>query len=576
MFPYPNKYIEVSDKTPIKDIGYAFLDSGFRLKLYHGITNGICGCWKGVNCKSPGKQPLFGKKGMTTSHVAFDNALIKYPNLSMGVITGWNPEMEKQLVVIDFDNKSPEVWNEVARKLPSLLLPTFTEETLKGKHYWFWAPEGVYISTNTTGALAYKVDVLSSTDRGVLTIGSPNKVLLDNSPIAMLSAEECIYLHNITDTKKRSPVVKKPKAVAGQKKVGTKFSEEMLQNQDAIIGSFYSGKTQHGQYYHTFILLLGAELRRNYRKYKNNVDNFVDWSISKAKNHLQDADIGQVEDYARSLHKNYDESQVGTPATIFDKVFKGYSSETRELLATIFQYGFIINGSDTNQGTGEHNCATVEYSSSIKSLQETVYAHLKAFDQSDIKNVFFTPKQFVIFLSQYHPGMKKKEQSIYINGKRSQPWLWNLSPVSHIDLLNSLPQDYQGTGEHNCATPNKSPNKYVSIFTQDNTITISTVEQEPKTMTKTELMAQRLMSIYNTKSIQQEPITSTAVPPVEYVKEAKVEDVKVCVPKIASSTEAPVAFSAYNKTLALLESLRMPPKAYTDKVEQAFDEAGFF
>ena len=132
--------------------------------------------------------------------------------------------------------------------------------------------------------------------------------------------------------------------------------------------------------------------------------------------------------------------------------------------------------------------------------------------------------------------------------------------------------DTEGEGNGNCS----GSIPYVSIFTQDNTITISTVEQEPKTMTKTELMAQRLMSIYNTKSIQQEPITSTAVPPVEYVKEAKVEDVKVCVPKIASSTEAPVAFSAYNKTLALLESLRMPPKAYTDKVEQAFDEAGFF
>ena len=67
----------------------------------------------------------------------------------------------------------------------------------------------------------------------------------------------------------------------------------------------------------------------------------------------------------------------------------------------------------------------------------------------------------------------------------------------------------QGTGEHNCATPNK----YLSIFTQDNTITIPTVEQEPKTMNKTQLQAQRLMSIYNNnnnkKSIQQERITST-------------------------------------------------------------------
>jgi hypothetical protein len=84
------------------------------------------------------------------------------------------------------------------------------------------------------------------------------------------------------------------------------------------------------------------------------------------------------------------------------------------------------------------------------------------------------------------------------------------------------------------------------------------------------------MSIYNTKSIQQEPITSTAVPPVEYVQEAKVEDVKVCVPEKQSTVEAPAAMSAYNKTMALLESLRIPPPAYTDKVERAFAEAGFF
>ena len=37
----------------------------------------------------------------------------------------------------------------------------------------------------------------------------------------------------------------------------------------------------------------------------------------------------------------------------------------------------------------------------------------------------------------------------------------------------------QGMGEHNCATPNK----YLSIFTQDNTITISTVGSPASSLT---------------------------------------------------------------------------------------------
>jgi len=570
---YKYKYTQVSEKTPIKDIGYAFLESGFTLKLYHRVTNGVCSCWMGAQCPSPGKQPLFKKKGMTATKAAFDKALLKYPNLSMGIITGYYPKLEKQLVVIDFDNKSPEVWNDVVAKLPSLLSPTFTEETWKGKHYWFWAPAGSYIFTNTCGALANKVDVLSSNDRGVLTIGSPDKFLLDNSPIATLTPEECKYLHKITDRKKASPVVKAAK-VSVENKVGTKFSQEMLQNSDAMIDKFHAGKTQHGEYYHTLVLLLGAELRRNYPKYKNNVDNFVDWSISKVKNHLQDANIGQVEDYARSLHKNYDPSKVGTPTSIFNKVFKGYSSETRELLATIFQYGFKISDPEQYQGTENITVGGV----SLSILKASVYKHLELLDVKE--KVFFTDKQFVIFLSEFHPDMKKKR----INTKAFRGRVWNLCSVSHIDLLSSLsvPEQDQGTenitvGSVSLSVPEQDQGtENITVGSVNNDLQ-STVEQpKENNMTKTEQMAQRLMSIYNNKSIQPQPTTSTAVPPVEYVQEAKVEDVKVSIPEIASSTEAPVALSAYNKTLALLESLRIPPPAYTDKVEQAFAEAGFF
>ena len=581
MFPYPNKYIEVSDKTPIKDIGYAFLDSGFTLKLYHRIINGICDCWEGAICRSPGKHPLFGGKGMTGSRASFDNALIKYPNLSMGIITGYYPEMEKQLVVIDFDTKLPEVWNKVVAKLPSLLLPTYTVETNKGKHYWFWAPKGSHIGTSTGGALADKVDILSSNDRGVLAIGSLDKVLLDNSPIATLSAEDCKYLHEISPSVggHKPKVSKKPK-VSGQKKVGTKFSPAIIENSSLYIDNFNNGKTKEGQYYHTLVFVFGSELRRNWFKYKNNQVAFIDWAKEQLANNLPLANVKQAMGYANNLYKTFDPNKVISQMKLFENLSGRYSAETKGALLDIFQYGFSINppnGSIINQGQEwDDNCGTVEYSSSIKALWKTVYAHLIALDIHE--TVYFTEKQFVIFLSHFHPGIEKQRQSIYVDGKRQQPWLWNLSPVSHIQMLSdySIAQNKnQGQREDdNCGTPNK----YVSIFTQDNTITIPTVEQEPKTMNKTQLMSKHLMSIYNNnkKSIQQERITSTAVPPVEYVQEAKVEDVKVFVPEKQSTVEAPAALSAYNKTMALLESLRIPPPAYTDKVERAFAEAGFF
>ena len=544
---YKYKYQSLNKNSNKKDIASAFVEAGLLLKPYHGFiteTPILCSCKKGVNCKSPGKHPILSSKGVC-SLLTFIETSNRKPYLSVGLATGFNPATGMKLIVIDVDNKDSVEW--LRQRIPSID-KTFAIETKAGFHFYFLGDGKNYVKT-VINWNDKKVDILSG-KQGVLTVGSANKDVYQSFPMMPLSPAEIKTLEGA-----KPFIIKAKKAVKGKK---------TAINYDILHDAFFADSIKEGSRHNALLAVSCKELRRRANDIVSGAYTAEDhqtFLLHLAKVHLPLCDMSEVEHIALSTYKNFDiEKMSMTFDAIWNVVFKKNTKYVSNTILNILSdcYTLIVPNIDT-EGEGNGNCA----GSSLFSLRKHMEMKLAA--DGITERVVITDKQLVIFLCHLHPGMKKKETDKIIAGKRIRGRLWNINP-------NVMPTDTEGEGNGNCS----GSIPYVSIFTQDNTITISTVEQEPKTMTKTELMAQRLMSIYNTKSIQQEPITSTAVPPVEYVKEAKVEDVKVCVPKIASSTEAPVALSAYNKTLALLESLRMPPKAYTDKVEQAFDEAGFF
>jgi hypothetical protein len=454
---YVNKYTEVNQKTPVKNIGYAFLQSGFHLKLYHGITLGVCDCKAGSTCPTPGKHPLFGGLGRTASVKSLDAALLRKPNSGMGVITGYYPKLNKQLVIVDLDNKTQELLDETAKLLPSILNPTFTEETKNGYHFWFWAPAGSYIKTAIR--VINGLDILSSNTRGCLTIGSADKVLLDNSPIATLTPEECKRLHKLTE----SGATKVPTSdkTAASTKVSKKFTPEELLNAGTLVDSFYNGTTQHGQYNSTIFFIASRKLRSSYSSFKNDVDGFVDWVCTTVSKKLPDANMAQVEQVARSVFNKFDINKCRSQTAIFDEVFKNNSAEVQDALADIFEYGFHVNGS-IQSGEREDNCVWC----SLKSLRASVYAHLEALGINE--TVYFTEKQFVIFLSQYHAGMQKKT----IDTKAFRGRVWNLSTVSHHDMLQSINKESLEREKITvCGAPIPSINDTINTSTIEEDIT---------------------------------------------------------------------------------------------------------
>jgi hypothetical protein len=567
---YKYKYQILNKISNKKDIIDAFFDAGFFIKPFYAVdpVSGDCSCGDD-DCTSQGKHPVISNNGGFFDKSSYYAFVEKNPlHCGVGVATGYSKRHSRSLVVIDIDDMSH--MDRMLEVIPSIQ-KTFSVKTRRGMHFYFWCdahnPEtGIPVWVNTKKKIdGMSVDILAQGHAGVVAPGNPNKWVLQANEIQTLSLSDVAILNSFS----------------AEKKVYDNKTNTLVK---PIVKDFYAGVIDNGQVNDSVVAISSKQLWDNKNSFLSGFytcQNHIDWVECQVAAYIHvPVNMKKIKRTARDMFNRF------TPATPHKKAH-GDASKTmvansdatslnvlQSLLSSRYQVAPLLP--NTNM------CySPVSLDDILKDIREQlVIAGVK---------MHFKVQDLRAMLQQYHPAMEEmRVRTRMPDGKQKNIRRWNMiivgsstpvpntnmcySSVSHIDLLNSLPQDNQGTGEHNCATPNK----YVSIFTQDNTITISTVEQEPKTMTKTELMAQRLMSIYNTKSIQQEPITSTALPPVEYVQEAKVEDVKVCVPEKQSTVEAPAALSAYNKTMALLESLRIPPPAYTDKVERAFAEAGFF
>jgi len=541
------KYQILNKISNKKDIIDAFFEAGFYIKPFYALdpVSGDCSC-NDDECSSQGKHPVIENNGGFFDKPSYYAFLEKNPlHCGLGVATGYSKRHSRSLVVIDIDDMIH--MDRMLEVIPSIQ-KTFSVKTRRGMHFYFWCdahnPEtGKPVWVNTKKKIdGMSVDILAQGHAGVVAPGNPNKCVWEGNEIQTLSLSEVAILNSFS----------------AEKKVYDNKTNTLVK---PIIKDFYNGIIDNGQVNDSVVAISSKQLWDNKNSFLSGFytcQNHINWVEGQVAAYIHvPVNMKKIKRTARDMFNRF------TPATPHKKAH-GDAAKT-----------MVANSDATSLNVLQHILST-RYQVAPLLPHTNIFPHLSLDDiLKDIREqlviagvkMHFKVQDLRAMLQQYHPAMKLIRITKQVDGKRKDINRWNMIIVGAAPLVPNTNM-----------FPHLTLNNIPDTIIKDEPITISTVEpKEPKTMTKTELQAQRLMSIYNNKkSIQQEPITSTAVPPVDYVQEAKVQDVKVSVPEIASSTEAPAALSAYNKTLMLLESLRMPPKIYADKLEQVFDEAGLF
>ena len=557
---YKYKYQILNKISNKKDIIDAFFEAGFFIKPFYAVdpVSGDCSCGDD-DCTSQGKHPVISNNGGFFDKSSYYAFVEKNPlHCGLGVATGYSKRHSRSLVVIDIDDMIH--MDRMLEVIPSIQ-KTFSVKTRRGMHFYFWCDAhnpltGKPVWVNTKIKIdGMNVDILAQGHAGVVAPGNPNKWVMEANEIQTLSISEVATLNSFSAEKK-----------VYNKSTGTVDKQ--------IILDFYAGIIGNGQVNDAVMAVSSKQLWNNKNSFMNGIytlTNHIDWVEGQVAAYIHvPVNMKKIKRTARDMFNRF------TPDKFTGRSAAKVSSDTMAAITDAYSLNVLqsLLSSRYQVALPDPNTNMVPPPVSLDDILKDIRQQLVIAGGT----MHFKVQDLRAMLQQYHPAMKQvRVQSRMPDGKRKDSLKWNM-----IIVGSSTP-----VPNTNMVPPPVSLDHIPATIIEDETITISTVdsaasslaasiEQEPKTMNKTELMAQRLMSIYNNKSIQQERITSTAVPPVEYVQEAKVEDVKVSIPEKQSTVEAPAALSAYNKTMALLESLRIPPPAYTDKVERAFAEAGFF
>lgn len=126
--------MEFSEQSLTAALGYA--ERGWRVMPLYSITpDGVCSCYKGAACTSPGKHPrtMDGLKSASSDPSQIENWWSMWPESNVGVLTG----AESGIIVLDVDDTSTKALD--GREL----LPTLTQETGSGGvHYIYRHPGG--------------------------------------------------------------------------------------------------------------------------------------------------------------------------------------------------------------------------------------------------------------------------------------------------------------------------------------------------------------------------------------------------------------------------------------------------
>lgn len=410
-----NKYTLLNNKSTKKEIAEAFVEAGLIIKPYHGVkSDGSCTC-NNPECKTIGKHPIFSGKG-TCSLITFYERVRKVPELSVGLSTGYNPITEQKLVVLDIDN--PEALSYVRNVIPSID-KTFAVKTKKGFHFYFLGSGKNFIKTliNWNG---WKVDILAG-KQGVITVGSVNKSIYQDLPMAELTEDE------VKTLEKAKTQRVKVKGNMGLCPMDQSIHKQQIIDYSDLNNKFHAGVIERGSYHNSLFAVSSKELRRRANDFisgEYTQQDHVEFLLNKAAKYLADADMDKVAAIAVATCKNFDPEKIsGTVDKVWNIVFKNNDEYTQSVIRNVLSSSYMIV--DMNKkGEGKDNCEGTH----ISELMSHLNKHIIAAGITESVNI--TEKQFIIFLSSIYPELKKTKLDKIIDGKRVQKTVWNIAPTT--------------------------------------------------------------------------------------------------------------------------------------------------
>lgn len=124
------------------DSAVFFASKGIPIVPLHGTIGGVCTCYQGANCKSPGKHPTteHGLKDASADLDTIEDWFEQSPNANLGLLTG----ADTGLVVLDVDPRhgGDRSLIELQKEFGPLPKTIRVKTGGDGEHYYFQHPGG--------------------------------------------------------------------------------------------------------------------------------------------------------------------------------------------------------------------------------------------------------------------------------------------------------------------------------------------------------------------------------------------------------------------------------------------------